>query len=155
MRFASPIDDRTIPAFHPLAPIIGTTDAFSSVPLSSSQYTSWSPALLCYLLASSHAEPQPDEARQPRLLFSAHYTHGHFIASPNCGIMAGLAPLWKDEGMEVVDGCLDSICEDPASRTDLVFYDNACRVRRYRVHHPDDSWLGPRQIVDRSQFLSR
>ena len=43
--------------------------------------------------------------------------------------------------MEVVAGCLDSIWEDPASRPDLIFYDNACRLRRYRLHHPDDSWL--------------
>ena len=92
-------------------------------------------------LSSSHAEPQPDEARQRRLLFSTQYTHGYFIACLNCGTIAGLAPLWEHEGMEVVAGCLDSIWEDPASRPDLIFYDNACRLRRYRLHHPDDSWL--------------
>ena len=64
---------------------------------------------------------KPYEARPLRLLFSAHYTHGHFIATLNCGIKAGLGPLWENEGIEVVTGCLDSIWEDPASRPGLIF----------------------------------
>ena len=87
------------------------------------------------------------------LLFSAQYAHGYFIASLNCGIIAGLAPLWEHKGMEVVAGCLDSIWEDPANRPELIFYDNACRLPRYRLHHPDDSWLGTRHFVD--MFFSR
>ena len=82
-------------AFHPLAPMIVTTDASSSVPLPSLQHTSWSlthPTVMLEL-SSSHAEPQSDEARQLVLLFSTHYTHGHFIATLNCGIIAGLNPL--------------------------------------------------------------
>ena len=107
-------------------------------------------------LPASHAEPQPDEVRQHKLLFSTQYSHGYFIASLNCGIIAGLALLWEDEGMEVVTSCLDSISEDPASRPDLIFYNNACRLRRYRLHHPDESWHGTRHFVDTGDiFLSR
>ncbi|CAN0586239.1 unnamed protein product, partial [Laminaria digitata] len=78
---------------------------------------------------------QPAEARQHKLLFSTHLTHGHFTASLNCGIIAGLATLWEHEGMEVVVEALNSIWEEPASRPDLMFYDNACCLRRYRMNH--------------------
>lgn len=101
------------------------------------------------LLPPSLVHPQPDEARQLKVLFSTHQTHGHFIASLNCGIIAGLAPLWEHEGMKVVAEGLDSIWEEPGSRPDLMFYDNACRLRRYRIHHPDESWVGTRLVVDR------
>ena len=117
----------------------------------SAQHTPWSLAhpTVVLELSSSHTEPQPDEARQLQLLFSPHYTHGHFVATLNCGIIAGLGPLWEHEGMEVVAGCVDSILEDPASRSDLIFYDKGCALRRYRLHHPDDSWFGTRHLVDR------
>ena len=51
--------------------------------------------------------------------------------------------------MEVVAGCLDSIWEGPASRPGLIVYDKGCALRRYRLNHPDDSWLGTRHLVDR------
>ena len=100
-------------------------------------------------LSSSHEEPQADETRQLRLLFSTHCTHGHFIESLNCGIIAGLGPLWEHEGVEIAAGCLDCIWEDPASRPDLTFYDKGRALRRYRLHHPDDSWPGTRHVIDR------
>ena len=138
-------------AFHPLAPIVGTTDGSSSVPLPSLQHTSWSfthPTVVLEL-SSPHTERQPDQARQLRLLFLTQYTHGHFIATLSCGIITGLGPLWDHEGVKVVAGCLDSIWEDPAGRPGLIFYDKGCAPRRYRLHHPDDSWLGTRHFVDR------
>ena len=70
----------------------------------------------------------------------------------NCGTIAGSGPGWEHEGMEVVEvvaGCLDSIWKDPASRPGLIFYDKGCALRRYLLNHPDDSWLGPRHLVDR------
>ena len=151
MGFESPIDDRTMQAFHLLAPAICTTDAFSSVSLSSVRRTSWSlthPTVVPEL-SSSRAEPQPYEARQLQLLVSTHFTPGHFIAALNCGIIARLGPLWENEGKEVVAGCLDSIWEDPASRPQLIFYDKGFALRRYRLSDPDDSYLGSRHIVDR------
>ena len=51
--------------------------------------------------------------------------------------------------MEVVAGCLDSIWDDPASRPEVIFYDKGCALRRYRLNHADDSWLGTRHFVDR------
>ena len=41
--------------------------------------------------------------------FSTHHTHGHFIASLNCGIIVRLSPLWEHEGMKIVAEGLDSI----------------------------------------------
>ena len=55
--------------------------------------------------------------------------------------------------MDVVAGCLVSIWEDPASRPELIFYDKDCALRRYRLNHPDDSWLGTRRFVDRQNGL--
>ena len=74
---------------------------------------------------------------------------GCFIATLNCGIIAGLGLLLEHEGTEVVAGCLDSIWEDPAGRPKLVFYDKSCALLCYRLHHPNDSWLGTRHFVDR------
>ena len=51
--------------------------------------------------------------------------------------------------MEVVAGYLDIIWEDPASRPDLIFYNKGCALQRYRLQHPDDSWLGSRHFVGR------
>ena len=67
----------------------------------------------------------------------------------NCVIIAGLGPLQEHERMEVVAGFLDSILEDPASRPQLIVYDEGCALRRYLCNHRDDSWLGTPQFVDR------
>lgn len=39
--------------------------------------------------------------------------------------------MWEHEGMPIVAEHLDSIWEDPTNRLGIMFYDNACKLRRY------------------------
>ena len=92
---------------------------------------------------------KPHEARQLRQLFSINHTQGHFIAILNCSIVAGLDPVWEHQRMEAVTSCRDSICEDPARRSEVIVYDKGCALRRYRLNFPDGSWPGTRHFFDR------
>ena len=88
-------------ALDPLAPVICTTDASSSMPLPLLQYTSWSltHSTVVLELPLSHAEPRPDESRRLRLLLLTHYTHGRYMVTLNCCLIAGLGLLWEHEGL--------------------------------------------------------
>ena len=137
-------------AFHPVAPISCTTGTSSSVPLPSLQHTSWlviHPTVMPIDTISRGAKS--DEGRQLRLLFSIRFTHGHVIATLKGAIIDGLDHLWEHKGTEVVAGCLNTIWENSASRPELIFYEKGCALRRYRLNHPDDLWLGTLQFVAR------
>lgn len=96
---------------------------------------------------------QPDDLKLLRLMFSRHNSYGHLVGSLNCGIIAGIANLTSHEGMEVVCEGLDLIWPDPLCRPNLMFYDNGCKLRTFRMNHPNASWLMTRYIVDRYALL--
>ncbi|CAN0520027.1 unnamed protein product [Scytosiphon promiscuus] len=79
-----------------------------------------------------------------------HRTFGHLVASYCCGIVAGIAPLWENEGSKQVAAGLNEIWKDPASRPGILFSDFACRRRRHLLRHLDPTWDGTRNFVDRS-----
>lgn len=72
------------------------------------------------------------------------------MASYSCGIVAGIAPLWEAEGSKEVSDGLNEIWKDPLFRPEILFYDLACRRRRYLLSHPDAGWGGTLNYVDRS-----
>lgn len=76
-------------------------------------------------------------------------SYGHLLGHLTCGIICGIAPLWNHEGMEIVVEGLDIIWGDPSTRPYILFYDNACKLRRYRINHPDLLWAMTRMVVDR------
>ena len=51
--------------------------------------------------------------------------------------------------MDIVAEGLDKIWEGTATRSDLLFYDNSCKLRWHRLRNPNPSWPHPRYVVDR------
>ena len=82
-------------------------------------------------------------------MFCRRLSHGHVIASHNCSVIVGLAPLWEDEGMDIVADGRDKIWEGTATRPDLLFYDNPCMVLRHRLSNSNPAWPDTRYAVDR------
>lgn len=70
------------------------------------------------------------------------------------GIIAGMADLLEHEGTETVIAGLDEIFPFEAYRPTILFYDNACKLRRWRILHPVVSWMGTRYIVDRQVIVT-
>ncbi|CAM9811413.1 unnamed protein product, partial [Laminaria digitata] len=87
-------------------------------------------------------------------MLSRRKTFGHFIASYCCGIVTGVAPLWEAEGPTEVATALNHVWKHENTRPEILFYDLACRRRRYLQHHPDAGWDGTLNYVDRFHFLN-
>lgn len=82
-------------------------------------------------------------------MFARRNTFGHFVTSYCCGIVAGVAPLWEAEGSKEVAVALNEIWKDESTRPEILFYDLACRRRRYLVSNPEEGWDGTLNYVDR------
>ena len=82
-------------------------------------------------------------------MFSVHTTYGYLFSRYSCGVLAGLAPLWEAEGDREVELAIEDIWPHPAIRPTIMFYDRACKRRRYLLAHPDPSWAGTINIVYR------
>ncbi|CAN0403082.1 unnamed protein product, partial [Pylaiella littoralis] len=75
---------------------------------------------------------------------------GYFLCTFSCGIIAGLAPLWEAEGSVETAAALNSIWPDPRHRPTLLVYDRGCDRRVHLRLHPDPTWAGTINYVDRS-----
>lgn len=87
-----------------------------------------------------------------RAMLGKRTTFGHLISSFTCGIIAGSGILWEGEGQEQVAAALNDIWRRTSPPT-LMFYDVACKRRRYLLTHPDWFWMSTINIVDRRLFI--
>lgn len=99
---------------------------------------------------TGHAYVKTANVNLIRSMLKRHRTFGYLVASYCCGIVAGIAPLWENQGSEEVAAGLDVIWKDPASRPGILFSDFACRRRRHLLRYPDPTWNETRNFVDRS-----
>lgn len=65
-----------------------------------------------------------------------------------------MSDLLEHEGTETVIEGLDEIFPFESYRPTILFYDNACKLRRWRLLYPVVSWMGTRYLVDR-QVVAR
>lgn len=63
--------------------------------------------------------------------------------------MAGAATLWESEGQEEVARALNDIWRHKTTPPVLMFYDVACKRRRWLLNNPDLFWMATVNIVDR------